>query len=181
LRLADRRRGRFRTFLLTSLKHFLVNEWKRANRAKRGAGVPVISLDEALAESRFAAEQSPDRPPEAQYDRAWAAMLLERALSALRAEFEQAGKRQLFERLKCFVWGENSTLSYLAMARQLAMSEGAVKVAVHRLRHRYGQLLRAEIAHTVSTPVEVDEELRYLLAVIRSGLSGNCNLGSAML
>jgi RNA polymerase sigma-70 factor (ECF subfamily) len=96
-------------------------------------------------------------------------MLMERALSALRAEFAQTGKQELFERLKSFVWGEQNGLSHAAMAEQLAMSEGAVRVAVHRLRHRYGQLLRVEIAQTVSTPAEAEEELRYLLAVIRSG------------
>lgn len=169
LRLADPNRGRFRSFLLTSLKHFLVNEWKRANRAKRGAGIAVVSWDEALAESRFAAEPATDQPAEAGYDRAWAAMLMERALLALRAEFEQVGKLELFERLKACVWGERNAMSYAAMGEQVAMTEGAVKVAVHRLRHRYGQLLRSEIAQTVSTPVEADEELRYLFSVVRNG------------
>jgi RNA polymerase sigma-70 factor (ECF subfamily) len=180
-RLADRSRGRFRTFLLTSLKHFLVNEWKRANRQKRGAGVTIISWDEALAESRFSAEPAADCPAEARYDRAWAAMLMERTLLALRAEFEQAGKLEMFERLKSFVWGEQNALSYAAMAEHLAMSEGAVKVAVHRLRQRYGQLLRAEIAQTVSTAVEAEEELRYLVAVVRHGLGDPCNLAPGKL
>jgi RNA polymerase sigma-70 factor (ECF subfamily) len=139
------------------------------HREKRGAGILVISWDETLAESRFAAEPATDQPAEARYDRAWAAMLMERALSSLRAEFAQTGKQELFERLKSFVWGEQNGLSHAAMAEQLAMSEGAVRVAVHRLRHRYGQLLRVEIAQTVSTPAEAEEELRYLLAVIRSG------------
>ena len=97
-------------------------------------------------------------------------------MEELREEFENAGKRDLFERLKGFVWGEKSGLSYAAMAEQLGMTEGAVKVAVHRLRQRYGELLRAEIAQTVATPAEVEEELRYLVSVIRNGLAPACNL-----
>ena len=175
LRLADRNRGRFRTFLLTSLKHFLINEWKKTNREKRGDGQKVLSLDEEITESRFAAEPAVDQPPDALYDRGWAAILLDRALTALRTEFEQSGKLELFDRLKVFVWGEKNALSYAAMAAQLDMTEGAVKVAVHRLRQRYGELLRAEVAQTVPSPAEVNEELRYLVSVIRDGLvkSGN--------
>jgi RNA polymerase sigma factor (sigma-70 family) len=171
LRLADRNRGRFRTFLLAAFKNFLINEWKQANRQKRGAGQPAVSLDEVLAESRFAAEPTVAQPPDTHYDRAWAATLMERALAALRAEFERSDKQDQFERLKSYVWGEKNALSYAEMAAQLGQTEGAVKVAVHRLRQRYGELLRAEVAQTVATPVEVDEELRYLVAVIREGLA----------
>jgi RNA polymerase sigma-70 factor (ECF subfamily) len=176
LRLADRNRGRFRTFLLTSLKHFLINEWKEANRQKRGAGQKVLSLDEELAEARFAAEPAIEQPPDAYFDQGWAGMILERAMAALRSEFDQSGKLGLFEQLKIFVWGEKNTLSYGEIAVQLEMTEGAVKVAVHRLRQRYGELLRAEVAQTVTTPVEVDEELRYLVSVIRNGLARPGNL-----
>ena len=171
LRHADRNRGRFRTFLLSSLQNFLINEWNKANREKRGGSRRILSLDEEMAEARFAAEPAMDQPPDALYDRGWAAVLLDRAIAALRAEFEQSGKQDVFERLKVFVWGEKNALSYAAMAEQLGMTEGAVKVAVHRLRQRYGELLRAEVAQTVTTPVEVDEELRYLVSVIRSGLA----------
>jgi RNA polymerase sigma-70 factor (ECF subfamily) len=181
LRLADPARGRFRTFLLTSLKHFLINDWKRANRKKRGGGREVLSIDEELAESRFTAEPATEQPPDAFYDRRWAAILMEHALEALRGEFEQAGKRERFERLKVFVWGEKSALTHAAMADQLGMTEGAVKVAVHRLRQRYGELLRAEVARTVTTPVEVEEELRYLVLVIRNGLAGSGNLAAEKL
>jgi RNA polymerase sigma factor (sigma-70 family) len=181
LRLADRNRGRFRTFLLTSLKHFLINEWDKANRAKRGSGQKVFSLDEEMAESRFTAEPAMDQPPDALFDRSWAAILLDRAMAALRAEFEQSGKQDLFERLKVFVWGEKNALSYAAMAGQLGMTEGAVKVAVHRLRQRYGELLRAEVAQTVTTHVEVDEELRYLVSVIRNGLKFSGNFAGEIL
>ena len=178
-RMADRNRGRFRTFLLSSFKHFLINDWKKENREKRGSGQKVLSLDEELAESRFAVEPVLEQPPDALYDRGWAAILLDRALVALRAEFDQAGKLEFFERLKVFVWGDKNALSYAAMAEQLGMTEGAVKVAVYRLRQRYGELLRAEVAQTVTTPVEVEEELRYLVSVIRNGLaiSGNVAVG----
>jgi RNA polymerase sigma-70 factor (ECF subfamily) len=181
LRLADRTQGRFRTFLLSSLKNFLINDWKKGNREKRGGGQKVLSLDEETAESRFAAEPATAQPPDSLYDRGWAAILLDRTLAALRAEFEQSGKLDLFERLKVFVWGEKNALSYAAMATQLGMTEGAVKVAVHRLRQRYGELLRAEVAQTVSTPAEVKEELRYLVSVIRDGLANSGNVGGEML
>lgn len=115
------------------------------------------------------------------YDQGWAAVLLDRAFKALRLEFEHAGKLDLFERLKGFVWGEKSALSYAEMAAQLGMTEGAVKVAVHRMRQRYGELLRAEVAQTVSTPAEVNEELRYLVSVIRERLAHSSNLPSQRL
>ena len=169
-RLADRNRGRFRTFLLTSLQHFLTNEWKKANRVKRGGNHQILSMDEETAEVRFAGELAIQQPPDSLYDRGWAAILIERALAALRAEFEQSGKQELFERLKPFVWGEKSTLSYSVMAEQLKTTEGAIKVAIHRLRQRFGELLRCEIAQTVATPAEVEEELRYLFSAIRGEL-----------
>ncbi|MCX6927403.1 MAG: ECF-type sigma factor [Verrucomicrobia bacterium] len=175
-RLADRARGRFRTFLLTSLQHFLVNEWRKTNRQRRGGSRRILSLDEEMAESRFAAEPAIEQPPDTLYDRGWAAVLLERALAALRAEFEHSGRQGLYERLKVFVWGEKSALSYGAMAAQLGMTEGSVKVAVHRLRQRYGEILRAEVALTVTTTAEVNEELRYLVSVIRNELATSSNV-----
>jgi len=181
LRLADRNRGHFRTFMLTSLKHFLINEWSKANRGKRGGGQKVLSLDEEMAESRFAAEPAVDRPPDTLYDSGWAAILLDRALTALHTEFEQSGKQDLFNSLKVFVWGEKNAMSYAAIGEQLGMTGGAVKVAVHRLRQRYGELLRAEVAQTVTTTVEVDEELRYLISVIRNGLASSGNLTGQIL
>lgn len=181
LRLADPNRGRFRSFLLTSLRHFLTNEWIKASREKRGGRRTILSWDEASAESRFAAEPRIEQTPDALYDRRWAATLLERALAALQAEFDQSGRQDLFDRLKIFVWGEKNAISYAAMAEQLGMSEGAVKVAVHRLRQRYGELLRVEVARTVATPAEIDEELRYLVSVIRSGLATSGNLAAEML
>jgi RNA polymerase sigma-70 factor (ECF subfamily) len=167
LRLADRNQGRFRTFLLTSLKHFLINDWKKENREKRGGGQKAISLDEEMAESRFAAEPAIAQPPDTLYDRGWAAVLLESAQAALKSEFERSGKQDLFERFKTCVLVEQGDLSYTKLALELGMTENAVRVAAHRLRQRYGELLRAEVAQTVSTPAEVNEELRYLVSVIR--------------
>jgi RNA polymerase sigma factor (sigma-70 family) len=173
---ADRDQGRFRTFLLSSLNNFLHNEWHKENREKRGGGHKTFSLDEETAETRFAAEPFVEQPPDSLYDRGWAATLLERALASLRSEFEQSGKLDLYERLKVFVWGDKCALSYAEMAAQLNMTEGAVKVSVHRLRQRYGELLRAEVAQTVSTPEEINEELRYLISIVRDGLSKSGNL-----
>jgi len=181
IQLADRNQGRFRTFLLSSLQNFLHNEWHKENREKRGGGQKALSLDEKTAETRFAAEPFVEQPPDSLYDRGWAATLLERALTSLRAEFEQSGKLDLYERLKVFVWGDKSALSYAEMGVQLNMTEGAVKVSVHRLRQRYGELLRAEVAQTVSTPEEVNEELRYLVSVVRDGLSKSGNLSAEKL
>jgi RNA polymerase sigma-70 factor (ECF subfamily) len=181
IQLADRNQGRFRTFLLSSLKNFLINEWKRENREKRGGSHEIFSLDEETAEARFASEAFVEQPPDSLYDRSWAATLLDRALASLHSEFEQSGKLELFERLKVFVWGEKCALSYSEMGVQLNMTENNVKQSVRRLRLRYGELLRAEVAQTVSTPEEVNEELRYLLCVIRDGLSKSGNLGAEKL
>lgn len=171
---ADRNRGRFRTFLLTSLGHFLINEWTKANREKRGGGQKIISLDEETAESRFLAGPA-EQPSETVYDRGWAGVLLDRAWTALSTEQAQAGKQELFDRLKIYVWGEKNSLSYREMAEQLGMSEEAVKTSVHRLRKRYGELLRLEVAQTVLTAGDVEDELRYLISVIRNEtvVSGN--------
>jgi len=169
-------RGKFRTFLLTSLKHFLINEWTKAKRDKRGGTQVFLSLNDSSAESQVAAEPAAEQSLDEFYDRGWAAVLLQRAMKALETEFEESGRQALFQRLKGFVWGEQSGMSHAAMSEQLGMSEGAVKVAVHRLRQRYGELLRMEIAQTVATPVEVDQELRYLASIIRSGVGIDSNL-----
>jgi RNA polymerase sigma-70 factor (ECF subfamily) len=120
-----------------------------------------------MAESRFAAEPAIAQPADTLYDRGWAAVLLERALAALKAEFERSGKLDLFKRFKGCVLAEQSDLSYTKLALELGLKENAVRVAAHRLRQRYGELLRAEVAQTVSTPAEANEELRYLVSVIR--------------
>ena len=166
LRLADPDRGKFRAFLLKSLKHFLVNEWKKARTQKRGGGQCVIALDADVAESRYAAEPALALTLDQVYEKRWAVTLLETVLAGLRESYAASGRLPVFETLKGFIWGEQATLAYTAVAPQLGLTEGAVKVAVHRLRSRYRELLRAEIAKTVATPGEVDEELQHLIAVL---------------
>lgn len=165
LRLADPNRGKFRTFLLGSLKNFLVNEWKRAGRLKRGGGVEFLSIDANVAEGRFAAEPASESDPDAAYEQRWAVTLIEQVLATLRQEFNDADKVRLFEELSGFIWGDKSTASYAAIAEHLNLTEGTVKVAVHRLRQRFRELLRAEVAHTVARPEDIDDELRHLISV----------------
>jgi len=167
LRRADRERGRFRTFLLTSMKHFLINEWAKANREKRGRGQTIISLDKPATESRYASEPGHNESPDTLFDKRWATTLLEQTLAKLEREFVRTDKPKLFETLKAAVWGEKEDGSYAEMAGRLGMTEGALKVAVHRFRQRYGELLRAEVANTVATPAEIDDELRYLISALR--------------
>jgi RNA polymerase sigma-70 factor (ECF subfamily) len=166
LAVADRERGRFRSFLLSSLKHFRANERDRARAQKRGGGRTTLSIDLQDAESRYQNEPAHDLTPEKVFERRWALALLDRVLARLREEFAQAGKTKLFDRLKVFLSGEKSAKSQRESADQLGMTEGAVKVAVHRLRRRYRELLRSEIAETVATPDEVEDELRQLLAAL---------------
>jgi RNA polymerase sigma factor (sigma-70 family) len=159
---ADRTRGRFRSFLLTSLDHFLAKEWRRAGARKRGGGHVVLSLDLAAGESRYTLEPAHELTPELIYQRRWALTLLEETLAKLRDDFTRRGKLEQFEHLKPHLGGDDSTVPYSQIAAALGKTEGAVKVAVHRLRQRCRELLRAEIAQTVSSPEEVDEELRDL-------------------
>ena len=162
---ANPERGKFRSFLLRSLKNFLVNEWKRAGRLKRGGGVEFLALDTHLAEDRYGAEPAKQSNADAAYEQRWAVTLIERVLAALQQEFNGADKGRLFEELKGFIWGDKNTASYAEIAGHLNLSEGIVKVAVHRLRRRFRELLRAEVARTVARPEDVDGELRYLISV----------------
>lgn len=164
LKLADRERGRFRSFLLKSLQHFLVNEWMRGQAQKRGGGQKAFSLDEAEAERLYLQQPADGLSPESLFDKRWAITLLERAMERLGADYAAAGKRELFDQLKGMLLAEGSAESYRELADPLGMSEGAVKVAVHRLRQRFREAVRAEIAQTVATPAEVNEELRCLMA-----------------
>jgi RNA polymerase sigma-70 factor (ECF subfamily) len=165
---ADPGRGRFRSFLLASLKHFLANEWDRARAEKRGGGRFVLSIDFRTAEERYRAEPSHDLTPEKIFERRWALMLLENVLARLHDESAQAGKMDSFDRLKGFLTGEQAAMTYGQLAAELNMSEGALKVAVHRLRRRYRELLRAEIEETVADPEEIDQEIRDLFAALGS-------------
>ena len=166
LKLATQERGRFRSFLLKSLKHFLVNEWVHSQAQKRGGGQKVFSLDEEAAERSYLQQASDQLAPESLYDKRWAMTLLERAMERLGADYAAAGKRTLFEQLKPLLLTESSGESYRQLAGPLGLSEGAVKVAVHRLRQRFRDGVRTEIAQTVATPAEVDEELRCLMTAL---------------
>jgi RNA polymerase sigma-70 factor (ECF subfamily) len=157
--------GRFRSFLLKALQNYLANDWRRATAQRRGGGMPVISLDEIDAESRYLADTS-SAPPEAEFERQWAFAVLANALAQLEAEMRAAGKEGLFAQLRPLLQGDRSGQPYAQIAVALQLSEGAVKVAVHRLRQRYGELLRAEVARTVGDPSEVAEELRHLMGIV---------------
>ena len=166
LRQADPARGRFRSFLLTALKNFTSNEHDREITRKRGGGVPLVSLEFESAEGRFQMEPPTHETPERVFDRRWALTLLDRVLSRLRAEMVASGRDVQFERLKTYLTGDEPQLSYAQTASELGMSEGAVKVAVHRLRRQFRDLLRDEIAQTVSSPEEIDDELRHLWSAV---------------
>jgi len=165
-RALDRRNGKFRSFLLACLEHFLAKQWVRAHAQKRGGGLAVLSLDEEGAEERYSAERADLLTPERLYERRWALALLERALARLGEESNGAGKQALFEHLRPYLSGADSAISYGELASQLGTSEGALKVASHRLRRRYGELVREEVAHTVASPGEIDEELQNLFAAL---------------
>ena len=160
--LADPARGRFRTFLLTALKHFLVNEWVHHSRQKRGGGQQGVSWNVDDAEPRYRAEPADAAAPDVIYERRWAGTLLDRAVGALRDDQASAGKAELLDRLQECLWGETDAPTYAEIAASLGITEGAVKVAAHRLRRRFRELLRNEVAHTVGRPEEVDEELQHL-------------------
>ena len=168
LRLADPKRGKFRSFLLGALKHFLANERARAQAQKRGGNQTILSLDLDKAESQYALEPRDELSPERLFERSWALTVLERAMARLQAEATTPKKKKLFECLKTYLTADKSSIRYHDAAEQLGMSDGAVKTAVHRLRRRYRELLREEIAQTVSTEDQIDEEIRDLFAALTS-------------
>jgi RNA polymerase sigma-70 factor (ECF subfamily) len=159
--------GKFRSWLLGVMNHFLAHEWSKATAQKRGGGQRVASLDEQDAEARYRIEPVDHVTPETLFDRRWALALLEKAAARLRQEYEAAGKARLYSEIKAFVSMDGPGASYQEAAERLELSPGALKSAVHRLRYRYQELIRSEIARTVSGAAEVDEELAYLLSVIR--------------
>ena len=163
---ADRRAGRFRSFLLGSLKHFLAHEHERATALKRGGGQPVISLDQFDPEERYALEPPDAATPETIFDQRWALQQIQNALSRLRAEYASAGRGPLFDLLKDYVWGDKNALGLAEIAGRLDLTEEAVKKSVQRLRQRFRDSLRAEVAQTVATPDQIDEELRHLRAAL---------------
>jgi RNA polymerase sigma-70 factor (ECF subfamily) len=165
---ADPVRGRFRSYLLGALKHFLANEWHRGRTRKRGGRVRFIEWDALDPEARYAGARKPSDDPEHLFDREWALETVNGALLALRQEMEGAGKVEQFDALKASLTGEDEPPRAETAAR-LRMTEGAVKVAVHRLRQRYRTLLRAAVAETVGNEADLDDEMRYLVEVLRRG------------
>jgi RNA polymerase sigma factor (sigma-70 family) len=163
---ADRARGRFRSYLLGAMKHFLANEWHRAQTQKRGGRVQFVEWDTLDPEGRYASAAGSSDDPEHLFDREWALQTVAGALQALHDEMAQAGKSDQFDALKGSLTGQEE-LPREQVAARLGMSEGAVKVAVHRLRQRYRMLLRAAIAETVSNEADLDDEMRYLVEVLR--------------
>jgi len=163
LRAVDRNRGKFRSFLLAALENFLANEWRNAHTQKRGGHHAFISLDEITAEHWYLGSASDTLSPGLLYERQWALTLLERVVTRLQQEFVAAGKARAFDTLKVFLTGEKAEVSYAELAETLATTEAALKMSVSRMRRRYGELLREEISHTVSTPAELEDEMRALL------------------
>jgi RNA polymerase sigma factor (sigma-70 family) len=160
---ADPEKGRFRSFILTSLRFFVADQEDRERAHKRGG--TVMPLEFSSGEERYQREPAHDQTPERIFERRWALSVLDRVVERLRAEFVQHGRPEHFERLKVFLLGQ-SDAPYSKLAREMNTSEGALKVAIHRLRKRYRELFRQEIADTVADPAEVESELRYLAAVL---------------
>ncbi len=157
-------RGRFRAFLLASLKHFLANEWDKSQRQKRGGGVTLLSLDWQTADTQFQIAATAEPSPEKAFDREWALALLACVIERLRAECAEENHARLFEVLKPFLTVGKNAIPYPQAAAELGVSEGAVRVAVHRLRRRYREVLREEIAQTLSDPANVAEEMQALFS-----------------
>ncbi|HKQ40520.1 MAG TPA: ECF-type sigma factor [Verrucomicrobiae bacterium] len=162
----DRTKGKFRSFLLAAMEHFLANDWRRGRAQKRGGHVTFISLDDDSAEQQYLQAPAPSVSPELLFDKLWAVTLLQRVLGRLQQEFVADGKGLLFSRLKIFLTGEKQTGSYAQLAHQLETTEAALKMAVSRMRQRYGERLREEITNTVHRLEDVDDELRALFAAL---------------
>lgn len=167
LRAVERERGRFRTFLSVAVKRFLANEWDRLRRLKRGGGQVAVPLDTTIAEQRYQTEPSSDLlPADRIYERRWAMTLLDQALEQLRAQHALEGRAAEFERLKECLTADRGAIPYAQIAADLQISEGAARVAVHRLRKRFREVFRAAVADTVSNSGEVEEELRHVVEVL---------------
>jgi RNA polymerase sigma factor (sigma-70 family) len=164
---ADQTRGRFRSFLLGSLNHYLAHQWRHDQTQKRGGLCHTLSLDLEDGERRYHLEPADPQTPEKIFERRWAMTLLDKAVESLRREYEQSGKLQIFDTLKIYLGGQDSSVPYREIAAQLGSTEGAVKVAVHRLRQRCRECLRREIAQTVASDQDIDEELRHLFQAVQ--------------
>jgi RNA polymerase sigma factor (sigma-70 family) len=166
LRQADRTRGRFRTFLVAAFRHHASHERDRARALKRGGGRAALALDFAEGEDRYLREPVDDRTPERVFDRRWALTVLDASVARLRDEHEAAGRLDLFEALRGTIAADGTDTPWADVGARLGMSEGAVKVAAHRLRRRYREVLRETVAGTVATPADVDDEIRHLMAAL---------------
>ena len=162
----QREKGKFRSFLLRRLKYHIAHDRERASAKKRGGGCEVFSLDSLEAEQRYRLEPRDDRTPEKIFEHRWAMTVLDQALTQLAKEFQESGKAALFERLRLFLIDEKGNRTYRELADEMGISEDAFKKGVQRMRRRYSELLRAEIAQTVSEEAEVEEELGYLRSVL---------------
>ena len=163
---ADPDQGRFRSYLLASLNHFVADAAARAGRQKRGDGKPLLSLDAVVAERRYDLEPADPCNPEQLFERRWALTLLDTVLQRLETEAAECGRADLFRQIKGVLLGDRGGVTYVELAPQLGLSEAALTMTVQRLRRRYRELVREEIAHTVSSPTEVDAEMRHLFQVL---------------
>jgi RNA polymerase sigma-70 factor (ECF subfamily) len=161
-------KGKFRAFLLAALKHFLANEWDKSQAQKRGGGVTPLSLDWQMADTKFQVAATNEPGPDQAFDREWALALLAKVIERLQKECAADGKAKLFEQLKVFLTTGNGESAQRETAKALGLEEGAVRVAIHRLRKRYRQLLREEITQTLTDPAQVDEEMRALFGAFNS-------------
>jgi RNA polymerase sigma factor (sigma-70 family) len=168
LAVAQPSRGRFRSFLLTSVRNFLLNEWDKQKAKKRGGGQKLLALDFQHHDSNFTLEPADPVSAERLYERQWALALLDQVMARLRTEHVNAGKEKVFDNLKIFLSGGGADASLADFARRLGVSENAAKVAAHRLRKRYRELLRAEVAQTLADAEEIDDEIRQLFAALGS-------------
>ncbi len=167
LRQADAARGRFRSFLVAALQHYVSTERERAHAIKRGGAHVILPLELETAEGRYLRDPPDNETPERIFERRWALTLLDRALAALGEEFRRRGRWDRFARLRDLLTEGGNGESYAEIGASLGLSEAAVKVAVHRMRERFGELLRAEIAQTVENPADIDDEIRYLFVALR--------------
>lgn len=166
LKAADRTRGRFRTFLLTCFEHFLIHDWEKNRAAKRGGQLPLLSWDEHREALESRAVSAGELPPERHYDREWALAVMGRALTRLQADFAASGRAKYFQVLGRFLSAEAAPGEYASVGEQLGLTDRAVKLAVHRMRRRYGRLMRDEVRETVADESDVQDELRYLVELV---------------
>lgn len=166
LQQVDEHKGKFRSFLLGAMKHFLANEWRRGKSEKRGGRFSFQSLEDGSAEEAFQREPGEGGSPELLYEQRWATKLLETVLSRLRQEADAAGKTRQFQALEVFLTGDKHLATYAELADELSTTEAALKMATLRLRHRFGELLRQEVAHTVAHPEDIEDELHHLRAIM---------------